>query len=118
MALDSARGGSRHQRALAAARTALADPATTPSARVLRAIEHDYGNVYFDFALARSLQARRDLLALPYPPGIEARFRRLADESLAVQREIEAKDCVPFETYRLRYLAQDLLAGMLLPVTG
>lgn len=116
-ALDSARGGGSHQRALATARTALADPASTPSARVLGAIEREYGNAYFDFALARSLQVRRDLLALPYPPGIEARFRHLADESLAVQREIEAEDRVPFETYRRGYLAQDLLAGMLLPVS-
>ncbi|MGC1818596.1 MAG: glutamate--cysteine ligase, partial [Casimicrobiaceae bacterium] len=107
-----------HRDALAAARTALADPATTPSARVLREIEQDYGKSYFEFARARSLQKRRDLLALPFPAALESRFRRMADESLAAQREIEASDRLPFETYRQQYLAQDLLAGMRLPAMG
>ena len=115
VALDAASGGRAHGDALEAARAALADPAATPSARVLREIERDYGNSYADFALARSLQRRGDLLALPYPAEMEARFRSMADESLAAQREIEASDRVSFETYRQQYLAQDLLAGLRLP---
>ena len=114
-ALDAAVGGTAHADALAAARIALADPATTPSARVLREIEQDFGNSYFDFALARSLQKRGEMLALPWSAEQEARYRGMADESLAAQREIEASDHLPFETYRLQYLAQDLLAGMQLP---
>ncbi|MGA8030863.1 MAG: glutamate--cysteine ligase, partial [Casimicrobiaceae bacterium] len=93
------------------ARVGLADPAATPSARVLRDIEGQHGNSYFDFALARSAQTRSELLALPYPPEVESRFRDMADQSLAEQRDIEASDSLPFETYRLQYLGQDLLAG-------
>ena len=121
--LRAVRGGTRcrHRRerpgdALAAARAALADPAKTPSARVLGEIEQDFGNSYFDFALARSLQKRGEMLALPSSAEQDARYRRMADESLAAQREIEASDPLPFETYRRQYLAQDLLAGMQLPV--
>ncbi|MGE5088292.1 MAG: glutamate--cysteine ligase [Candidatus Levyibacteriota bacterium] len=117
-ALDAASGGHAHRDALAAARAALDDPAATPSARVLREIERDHGNSYADFAVARSLQRRGDLLALPYPAEVEARFRAMADESLAAQRDIEAADRVPFETYRQQYLAQDLLAGLRLPAGG
>jgi glutamate--cysteine ligase len=110
-ALDAASGGRAHRDALAAARVALADPAATPSARVLRDIEGQHGNSYFDFALARSAQRRSELLALPYPAEVESRFRDMADQSLAEQREIEASDSLPFETYRLKYLGQELLAG-------
>lgn len=117
-ALDTARGSHAHRDALAAARAALADPATTPSARVLREIDQEYAKSYFEFARARSLQARRDLLALPFSAAQESRFRRMADESVAAQREIEASDRLPFETYRQQYLAQDLLAGMRLPAMG
>ena len=51
------------------------------------------------------------MLALPLPVETASRFERLAEDSLAAQREIEAKDNVTFETYRQQYLTQDLLGG-------
>jgi glutamate--cysteine ligase len=78
---------------------------------VLREVEHTYGKSFPGFALAQSQAHRRTLLERPMAPGVEARLARLAEESLAMQREIEAADSVPFETYRQQYLAQDLMSG-------
>jgi hypothetical protein len=36
----------------------------------------------------------------------------MADESLAQQRALEASDTAPFEEYRQRYLALDVMSGM------
>ena len=40
-----------------------------------------------------------------------ARHAQMALRSLEEQRRIEAADDVPFETYRRRYLEQELLSG-------
>ena len=45
---------------------------------------------------------------------MEVRYARMAEESFAAQRRIEAADSVPFETYRQQYLSKDLLSGSLL----
>ncbi len=111
MALDRAHGGGNYARVLAAAARALRDPASLPSARVLRETEQAHAKSFPDFALAQSRRHRDDLAKRPLAPEVEARFAKLAVESLAEQRRIEASDDVPFETYRQRYLGQDLLAG-------
>jgi glutamate--cysteine ligase len=111
MALDRAHGGGNYARVLAAAARALRDPASLPSARVLRETEQAHAKSFPDFALAQSRRHRDDLAKRPLAPDVEARFAKLAEESLAEQRRIEASDDVPFETYRQRYLGQDLLAG-------
>ena len=51
---------------------------------------------------------------LPLPAATLARYARMAEDSLAAQRKIEAADSVPFETYRQQYLSKDLLSGSLL----
>jgi len=43
-------------------------------------------------------------MKVPFAPVVAERFARLADESRAKQREIEAGDTVPFEVYRQKYL--------------
>jgi len=40
---------------------------------------------------------------------VEERFARLAEESIAKQKKIEASDRIDFETYRQRYLNPELL---------
>jgi glutamate--cysteine ligase len=104
-ALDAANGGDAHRDALASAVARLNDPAATPSARVLEAMARDHGSSYVRFALAQSLAHRRTILALPFPAEIAEHFARLADESVAEQRRIEASDTLPFEAYRQLYLA-------------
>ena len=103
-ALDAANGTHAHGDAVAAARAALDEPATTPSARVLRVMADRHGNSYSRFVLAESRRHREAILALPYPAEVEARFARMAEESQVRQREIEAGDTMPFETYRQQYL--------------
>jgi glutamate--cysteine ligase len=113
-AFDDAHGGSDYRDALAAAGAALADPASTRSARVLEEMERMPDRSYVAFALAQSAQHRRTLMELPLSAEVQARYARMAEDSLAAQGKIEAADCVPFETYRQDYLSRDLLSGALL----
>ena len=103
-ALDRANGGTAHGEALAAAVAALNDPGLTPSARVLHAMA-GYGNSYVAFVLAQSRAHRDAILGLQVSTEVASRFARLARESVAEQRRIEAADTVPFETYRQQYLS-------------
>src|SRR5439155_12046022 len=91
--------------ALAGAGAAVDDPAATPSARVLESMARDHRNSHLRFVLAQSRAHRSAILDLPYPAEIAQRFVRLADESMAEQRTIEAADTLPFESYRQLYLA-------------
>jgi glutamate--cysteine ligase len=104
-ALDEAIGGGAHREALGLAVAALNDPAATPSARVLQAMARDHGNSYVHFVLAQSLAHREAILKLPLPDEVAARHARLAEESLAEPRGIEASETIPFEAYRQLYLA-------------
>ncbi|MGE0356908.1 MAG: glutamate--cysteine ligase [Burkholderiales bacterium] len=110
-ALDRAHGRGDHGAVLAAAQRALAEPAALPSAHVLAAMEEGHGKSFASFALAQSRVHREALRALPLAPARAAHYAALAAQSLEEQRRIEAADDVDFETYRRRYLEQDLLAG-------
>jgi len=89
--------------------SALEDPGSLPSARMLREMSECYDNSYARFALAKSLEHRSALQSEPLPAELEARFTRLAEESIAKQGEIEAADKIPFETFRQRYLSHESL---------
>jgi glutamate--cysteine ligase len=103
-ALDAAGESRAHRDAVQTARARLADPASTPSARVLQAMEREHGNSYVRFVLTQSGRHRDAIGRLPLDSAIAERFARLANESRARQREIEAADTVPFEVYRQKYL--------------
>ncbi|MBI4205654.1 MAG: glutamate--cysteine ligase, partial [Betaproteobacteria bacterium] len=109
-ALDSAQQGSAHRDALSAAAAAIANPSTTPSARVLREMEQSHERSHVRFGLAQSVRHRSLLMKLPWATAADARYVRMAADSLAAQRKIEAADAVPFETYRQQYLALELLS--------
>jgi len=108
-ALDAAHGGNAHRAALDAAVAALSDPESVPSARLLQAMARGYDNSFVRCALALSQRHAAALRELPLAPEVEAGFARLAAESIAEQRAIEAADDVPFETYRQRYLSPERL---------
>jgi glutamate--cysteine ligase len=111
-ALDAACGlGAVHRRALAAAEELLEDASKTPSARVLREMNEQHADSFPRFALARSLRHRSELLEMPLSAEAAARQARMAEASLAEQRRIEAADTLPFEEYRRRYIAGELVAG-------
>jgi len=95
---------------LAASASALANPALTPSARILREREQNLDQSYFHFSQAQSARHRRTLLA-PLAAEVDARYTRMAVESLAAQRQIEARDTLPFEIYRQQYLSPDRLSA-------
>ncbi|MDH3287311.1 MAG: glutamate--cysteine ligase [Betaproteobacteria bacterium] len=111
-ALDAARNGSAYRDAVATAGAALRNPSWTPSARVLHEISQRHQNSYLQFVLGYSKQYRADLVKLPFPAEVEARFKRAAEDSLVEQRKTEAGDAVPFDTFRQQYLSQDLLGGL------
>jgi glutamate--cysteine ligase len=110
-ALDRAHGGAGHRDAIDAAARALAHPASLPSARVLEAIETPHRGSHTAFGLRVSQAHRATLRARPVDDAIVASLKAMAHESIAEQARLEASDTLPFETYRQRYLAQDLMNG-------
>jgi len=113
-ALDRAEtggGSSAYRDALAAARAALENFDVLPSTRVLLETDLKHGRSFPAFALTQSARHRSDLLARPLAPEAAARYAQQAAASHRAQRETEAADDVPFETFRQRYLTQDLMAG-------
>jgi glutamate--cysteine ligase len=109
-ALDAAHGGgSAYREALAEAGGRLADPDTTPSARVLHAMARNHDNSFLRFVLIESTLHKGTLKARELSREVRDRFARLAAESLDQQREVEAADKVDFETFRREYLAHELL---------
>jgi len=104
-ALDRANGGKAHRDALEAAVATLADPSSTPSARVLQTMKRDYDNSYVGFVLAQSRAHRDTIMKLPLAAEVAERFAHLAEESLEAQRRLEESDSIPFEAFRQLYLA-------------
>ncbi|MSQ49310.1 MAG: glutamate--cysteine ligase, partial [Betaproteobacteria bacterium] len=107
--LDAALGGSAYRQAHAAAAAALADPALTPSARVLATMAGQHADSYTAFVLAHSHAHRAALSALPLPAALGGRFAAMAQESLAKQQRMEMGDTLPFEQWRRQYLSVDQL---------
>jgi len=106
-ALDAAHGGEDYRAALDAARQTLAEPDSTPSARVLAAMAERFDNSYVGFVRQQSEATRALLLDLPYSAELAQRFAEQAAASLAEQARIEQADTLPFEAYRQQYLAPE-----------
>jgi len=111
-ALDHAHRGSAYREILALAHAALENPEMTPSARILKEIEQIFEGSYLEFARAKSIEHRDYLRDLTLRAEAQADYARMAQESLAIQRKLEAADHMPFESYRRQYLSQDLLSGI------
>ena len=103
-ALDEAQGGSRHRDALARANVSLRDPRLLPSARVLDTLARDFGGSYIQFVRARSATVKRELLAEPWSPDVQARYRAMSFTSIDAQQTAEDADRMAFEDFRQRYL--------------
>jgi glutamate--cysteine ligase len=108
-ALDAANGGALHREALAAAAATLADPSTTPSARVLGSMARQHENSYTAFVLAQSRAHRATLQNAQLGEAAAKRFAAMAAESLVNQARMEAADTQPFEAWRRRYLSAEML---------
>jgi glutamate--cysteine ligase len=110
-ALDRAHGGAGHRDAIEAAARALAHPAQLPSAQVLEAITTQHQGSHTAFGLTISNAHRTALRERPADAAMVASLAAMARDSIAEQARLEAADTLPFETYRQRYLAQDLMNG-------
>jgi glutamate--cysteine ligase len=108
-ALDALDGGRKHRDALLHAWRLIDNPDAAPSARVLAAMASDFDSSFLAFTRAQSKQTKAALLALPYSDQLQNRFTKLAQESSAEQRRIEAADSLPFEVYRQQYLSVERL---------
>lgn len=107
--LDGAHGGSQYAQALQAMRERMAAPQTLPSARVLDAIRSEFGDSFTRFANARSLQAKEEILSLPFGGRENMRLEALSLASTGEQKAIEAADTMPFEIYRQQYVSAERL---------
>ena len=102
-------GGARHLSAVTQALEHWRSPQTAPSARVLSAMQADFGGAFHALALAQSHQAHAHWLSQPLAPEVGDRLRVASEVSLREQRRREAADGGSFEDYRLAYLAPDRL---------
>ena len=107
--LDAVFGGNAYREAHAAAAATLANPALTPSARVLAAMAAHHSNSYTAFALAQSRAQRAVIAALPRPAAVAQRFAAMAVESIAKRERMETADTLPFEEWRQQYLSLEKL---------
>ena len=98
-----------HTQAVESAVAALGDPDSVPSARVLEDMERSHGGSHARFALAHSLENAAAIKATHLPAEVELEHARTAEKSLAKQREVEAGDDLPFESYREMYLSPERL---------
>lgn len=103
--LDSAHDFEAHGASVARQRAKVADPAATPSARVLRELR-ERGLSFAQFALEQSALHARHFRAAPLPPRLQAEFVEMAERSLRAQAEIEAQDKLAFDEYLQRYFDQ------------
>ena len=103
-ALDATHATTAYSEALAQARQRVAQPQTTPSARVLDDMRRLHGNSFEQFGLTQSLWAREHLLGLPWSEAQQAQFAQFAQTSVQAQQAIEAADTGTFEEWRQRYM--------------
>lgn len=104
-ALDAMHGTSAHTEALARATQALREPESLPSARALNAMREAHGGSHTAFVKDCSERTRSALTRHAFPADVQARFERLARESVQEQQRIDGADTLPFEAFRQKYLS-------------
>ena len=103
--LDMNMSNGEHRSAVDQLKIRLEDPRHTPAARLLEEMQTS-GVTYFQTALAHAQNQRAYFLNKPLTSAEVTRFQRLAEQSLADQAEIEAKDTGSFEAYLATFYAQ------------
>lgn len=103
--LDDAHQSTAYSDSLGLQRSKLQDASSTPSARVLSAIEQ-HGNSFFRFALAQSEAHRNAFISNPLDSDSLSAFQTQAQTSLADQAALEAADDLDFDSFVERYLGQ------------
>ncbi len=111
-ALDTVHTGTAYGDALRNAVGALSDPQRLPSAHVLAQMQEQYANSHVGFTLDQSQRHADAIKRMDLDAAVEARFTKLAADSLRQQKQIEEGDTMPFEIYRQKYLAPERLNAM------
>ena len=103
--LDEAFDSAVHIRALERQREKIANPQLTPSAQVLQAMR-DNDQSFFGFAYQQAMHHARYFRERPLADADLGEFRRMAEQSLTEQREIELSDDMDFEDYLENFYSQ------------
>ncbi len=103
--LDNAHDSSQYRESCASQRAKLRNPALTPSARIVDAIEQRDGS-FFDYALRQSREHDRNFREGQLTPAQLRRFAELRFDSLEQQTAIEARDEGSFDDYLARFYQQ------------
>jgi glutamate--cysteine ligase len=107
--LDAAHQTHEHSQALQTAIERINNPALTPSARVLEAMQNKHSNSFVQFVQSQSIKSRDALLGLPWSAEQQQHFEQLSAQSVLDQRAIEDADHIDFETFRQQYMSTDSL---------
>ncbi len=98
-------GGTPHADALASMVQRLGQLDTTPSARVLQAIQARDGQSFVGFVGEQSARTHQQLLEVPWTAAQQSAFEAESRQSLIDQKAIEDTDSMPFEMYRQEYVS-------------
>jgi glutamate--cysteine ligase len=103
--IDGELGNADYSCAVDEAQARLADPETTPSARLLAELRETRRG-FFELAMEAARRNREYFLLLaPMSPDRQLELEREARESVRRQREMEASDRLSFDDYLRRYFA-------------
>tara|TARA_Y100000296_G_scaffold29646_1_gene34548 strand:+ start:5132 stop:6730 length:1599 start_codon:yes stop_codon:yes gene_type:complete len=103
--LDLANGTSRYSQAVKVEAEKVADPALTPSGKLLATLlENDKDNGVLGLELAQAYQA--EMKSFKYTDTDATGFAAQADASFAAQKEIEAADVKDFDTFIRDYFSE------------
>lgn len=100
--LDTAHGTTAYMQAVDAQEEKLANPDTTPSARVLAGIKA-HGGSFTAYTLAQSAAHAKNLREQPLSAAETAHFAQERTRSLQEQASLESNDEIDFDTYVTRY---------------
>ena len=107
--IDAVTGGTAHRDSLERQRRKVAEPDSTPSARVLNALDRQR-MPFFRFAMNQSAAHRRYFEERPLSRERHKQLTTMSEESLAAQARIEKADRETFDQYLKRFLALDVPA--------
>jgi glutamate--cysteine ligase len=109
--LDAEFATNDYSRAVLDAEHALQHPDATPSARVLKTVQEEFGGSFVAFVRAQSAKTRQAMLDLPMSEDEAAAWARESTKSLQDQAAIEAADTMPFDIYLQEYLSPKRLVA-------
>ncbi len=105
--LDNANNTTAYTASIKKQQQAIADPESTPSARMLNEMrERDEG--FYQYAMRMSQQHHQAFMQSNLSEQQLTFYRELSEQSLQQQKEIEANDTLPFATFLQRYYAREL----------